>query len=281
MYCTNIHSTMSNRRVAIFPVSQALGAPSALGKDLSQELLAHESTTTTLQKAHQLLPIPSPYPLVLPEVDKHGTRFGNSSQGMNEPDVGSFAYTVPPKNPERIAYRLLYRLQFGNGNFVTVAEPRILSKSAELPEGLIQSKEHILCEMNAFYEREIELVMIKELQDSIWAKQATYLRENTGESVVKCLDIFQHEGKHYAVYEYITLSLFELQANPLFDDLSLASVMGQILPSLAKLEAKGLEHGQLTTSNILIDLHGTVKLCRYPIAEPRRNHRTKDYHRGL
>ncbi|KAK7219200.1 hypothetical protein V2G26_007203 [Clonostachys chloroleuca] len=126
--------------------------------------------------------------------------------------------------------------------------------------------------MNAFYEREIELVMIKELQDSIWAKQATYLRENTGESVVKCLDIFQHEGKHYAVYEYITLSLFELQANPLFDDLSLASVMGQILPSLAKLEAKGLEHGQLTTSNILIDLHGTVKLWGYEHLQDRSGH---------
>ncbi|KAH9905236.1 kinase-like domain-containing protein [Xylariomycetidae sp. FL2044] len=76
-------------------------------------------------------------------------------------------------------------------------------------------------------------------------------------------DIFGYRNSYYIAFEFMPLSLSELAGNPLIDEPRLASILGQVLDGLAYLESKGLEHGKLTCSNILINLAGEVKIWAF------------------
>ncbi|KAH7111053.1 kinase-like domain-containing protein [Dendryphion nanum] len=78
---------------------------------------------------------------------------------------------------------------------------------------------------------------------------------------VSAFDAFRFEQSLYIVFEHMPISLQHVAGNPYINELRLASILGQILEGLAYLETKGLEHGSLTCSNVLINLDGYVKIA--------------------
>ncbi|KAI1382529.1 uncharacterized protein F4822DRAFT_441840 [Hypoxylon trugodes] len=77
------------------------------------------------------------------------------------------------------------------------------------------------------------------------------------------LRIFHTESTYHVAFEFMPLSLLELAGSPEIDEDCLAAIVGQVLDGLSYLEREKLEHGQLTSSNILINLDGSVKIWGY------------------
>ncbi|KAJ4507485.1 hypothetical protein HRR83_004063 [Exophiala dermatitidis] len=91
------------------------------------------------------------------------------------------------------------------------------------------------------------------------------LQQIEHENIVSVRDIFLHDELFYVVFEHMpmSLSLFTGFQTHLDED-QLAS----ILNGLVYLEKKGLEHGSLTTSSILINVAGEVKIAHQELCRP-------------
>ncbi|KAM4063619.1 kinase [Hirsutella rhossiliensis] len=73
-------------------------------------------------------------------------------------------------------------------------------------------------------------------------------------------EIYRMEDNCYVAYEHMPRSLEEVAGNPYLNSDRLAAIVGQIVTALGYLEQKGLQHGHLTTSRILLHPSGKVKL---------------------
>ncbi|OCK91215.1 uncharacterized protein K441DRAFT_220440 [Cenococcum geophilum 1.58] len=73
-------------------------------------------------------------------------------------------------------------------------------------------------------------------------------------------------------------SLYYVAGNPHLNEIRLAAILGQILNGLAYLATKGLEHGSLSCSNILIHPYGDVKIAyqEYCHIRPSQNAEPRD-----
>jgi serine/threonine protein kinase len=91
-------------------------------------------------------------------------------------------------------------------------------------------------------------------------------------------EVYQFHDEYFLALDFMPRSLQEMVGNPYINSKRLAAIAGQvsslrphsknmlnrnlkILRALAYLESKGLQHGQLTCSYILIHPSGKVKLC--------------------
>ncbi|KAJ2981007.1 hypothetical protein NQ176_g2290 [Zarea fungicola] len=134
------------------------------------------------------------------------------------------------------SYNELYSIQFGNGDYFPVAQRTKL-----------QPDEHSLCIVKRFSGVNVE--------ERIHAFQRIKHQQ-----FVQAQKLFSQQNDLFVAFEFMPVSLAEVEGNPLLDDLQLASILGQIVNVLLYLEKNSLGHGQLIPSNILIDIHGNVKL---------------------
>ncbi|KAI6080080.1 hypothetical protein F4821DRAFT_105910 [Hypoxylon rubiginosum] len=141
-------------------------------------------------------------------------------------------------------YEALYRLQLGDSESAIVAQERTISPDNRLSP-----------------------VVIRQVSGLDAIRRVQQIRHD---NFVTALAIFDHDGSYTVAFEYMPLSLLEVAGNPLLKELQLASIVGQILHGLRYLADSDLEHGQLTCSNVLIDLEGCVKLRKsflFPVAQ--------------
>jgi hypothetical protein len=137
-------------------------------------------------------------------------------------------------------YRKVFKLQFGDDQYYnTVAQKKDASPDGQFPLALMRN--------------------FLEPRDD---HQTQLIPRTNHPNSVSLKEIFDIDGVSTASYEFMPLSLSEVAGNPLLEELDLASILGQVLAGLSYLEEKGLEHGRLACSNILIDLDGSVKLCK-------------------
>ncbi|KAH8760756.1 kinase-like domain-containing protein [Hyaloscypha finlandica] len=106
-----------------------------------------------------------------------------------------------------------------------------------------------------------DLVIIKSFSGSDAPKKVHMLQRIRHNNFIAFLDYFMHKQTHYIVLEYIGISLAHFAKSSKYPtEIHLAAILGQILNGLAYLASKGLEHGSLSTSNILISSGGDVKI---------------------
>ncbi|RSL52062.1 hypothetical protein CEP51_015114 [Fusarium floridanum] len=79
-------------------------------------------------------------------------------------------------------------------------------------------------------------------------------------SFVTAHEIYQFKGKYYVVYEHMARSLQDVVGNPYLNDDRLAAIIGQIVEGLHYLEKRGLHHGRLSSSQVLLHPNGNVKI---------------------
>ncbi|KAK6831688.1 hypothetical protein RU639_002588 [Aspergillus parasiticus] len=130
-------------------------------------------------------------------------------------------------------YDKLFGLQFGSGDYFTVAE-----KSAMNPE-------------------ESPVIIVKRIAGNDRIKTIQKIQH---ERFVRAQEFFTAENAYFVAFEFMPLSIAEFMEHPLMNELRLASILGQVIDGLAYLERKSMQHGQLTCSNILVDSIGNVKL---------------------
>ncbi|KAM3563045.1 hypothetical protein ARSEF4850_002512 [Beauveria asiatica] len=134
------------------------------------------------------------------------------------------------------SYKELYSIQFGNDAYFPVAQRTKL-----------QPDKHSLCIVKRFAGANVD--------GHIHA-----IRQVDHQQFVQAQRIFSVQNELFVTFEFMPVSLAEVEGNPLLDDLQLASILGQVVDGLLYLKNNSLGHGQLTCSNILVDMHGNVKL---------------------
>ncbi|EJP61377.1 uncharacterized protein BBA_09673 [Beauveria bassiana ARSEF 2860] len=149
---------------------------------------------------------------------------------------GSITPAPAPVRLPQDTYLKLFDLQLGDSDYFTVAE----EKSPD-PE-------------------RNPVVIIKTFTGRKAESQVQAIRRIQHNQFVEAREFFPIEGGYLVSFEFMPLALCEIAGNPLLDDLRLASVVGQIVDGLLYLERNGLEHSSLTSSNVLVDLFGNIKL---------------------
>jgi hypothetical protein len=151
-------------------------------------------------------------------------------------------------------YEKLFKLQFGNSEYFTVAE-RTAVNPDESPVVIVKRV--------AGLEQHDRIQMIRKI------KHKRFLRPR---------EFFSDENACLVAFEFMPISIAEFAGHPLMNELRLASILGQVsralpliahadgvqvIDGLAYLERSSMQHGQLKSSNILVDATGNVKLCEY------------------
>ncbi|KFY32537.1 hypothetical protein V493_00088 [Pseudogymnoascus sp. VKM F-4281 (FW-2241)] len=107
-----------------------------------------------------------------------------------------------------------------------------------------------------------DLFIVKRLKGPDYARDVRLLRTVRHNNFHDMLECFSFEGAYYAVFEHVPISLAHVAKSPPFlTEVELAAILGQILKGLAYLALKGLEHGSLSCSNILLDTDGNIKIA--------------------
>lgn len=113
--------------------------------------------------------------------------------------------------PEK-EYRKLYKLQFGDSPYFSVAQDANSSQHGQL-------------------------VIIQKLFGNDTEDQVRSIRQIRHPRFLVCQEMFSLEGSSAIAFEFMPLSLAELAGNPLLDELILASILGQVghhsLPDIA------------------------------------------------
>ncbi|KAK2052403.1 hypothetical protein LY76DRAFT_598623, partial [Colletotrichum caudatum] len=73
-------------------------------------------------------------------------------------------------------------------------------------------------------------------------------------------EIYSDKTNHHVVYEHMPRSLLEAIGHPYLNRQRLAAIIGQVVEALVYLEKRGLQHGHLSCSCILLHPTGRVKL---------------------
>ncbi|KAM3552086.1 hypothetical protein ARSEF4850_007553 [Beauveria asiatica] len=133
-------------------------------------------------------------------------------------------------------YNELYCVQFGNGPYFPVARHIELQ-----PDGT-------------------SLCLVKQFSGADAEECIHAIRRIKHHQFVQAQNLFHIENELSVAFEYMPMSLAEVEGNPLLDDLLLASILGQVVDGLLYLEKNSLGHGNLTCSNILVDMRGNVKI---------------------
>jgi len=102
------------------------------------------------------------------------------------------------------SYKKLYKLQFGDSKYMTVAE-KFFSSSGE-----------------------DNLAIIHNLSGLDTYNHVETLRQVQHPNFITLYNVFRHESTVSIVFEFMPLSLSELAGNPLIDELRLASILGQV-----------------------------------------------------
>ncbi|UNI15349.1 hypothetical protein JDV02_001889 [Purpureocillium takamizusanense] len=144
------------------------------------------------------------------------------------------------------AYEVIYALHLGDNGPVVVAERRGISFDV------------------------VDIGCFEALSDD----QIRMLKAIQHPNFVTVHEIYRAETKCYVAYEHMPRSLEEVAGNPYLSSDRLAAIVGQIVVALAYLEGKGLQHGHLASSRILLHPSGTVKLGNQEDCTP--NTSTKD-----
>ena len=104
------------------------------------------------------------------------------------------------------------------------------------------------------------------------------LRARHSSHLVKVLSFERFQSQPALILEHISgANLKQLMKNTEFTKNEVAFICSQILTGLKELKKSGLAHGDLSPSNILIDIKGQVYLIDYGLANYEKNtfHSTK------
>jgi hypothetical protein len=100
-------------------------------------------------------------------------------------------------------YQMLYKIQFGDSTYFSVAQ-------------------------DAFSSQHRKLAIIQKLFGDDAEDQVRSIQQIRHPRFLACHEVFSFEGSSAVAFEFISLSLAELAGNPLLDELGLASIMGQV-----------------------------------------------------
>lgn len=88
--------------------------------------------------------------------------------------------------------------------------------------------------------------------------------EPTHENLVKHIDTFFWRKNVWIVMEYMEGgSLTDIVTHNYLTEAEIAAICFEVLKALAYLHSKGVIHRDIKSDNILIGLHGQVKLCKF------------------
>jgi p21-activated kinase 1 len=88
--------------------------------------------------------------------------------------------------------------------------------------------------------------------------------ESTHENLVKHIDTFFWRKNVWIVMEYMEGgSLTDIVTHNYLTEAEIAAICFEVLKALAYLHSKGVIHRDIKSDNILIGLHGQVKLCKF------------------
>lgn len=141
------------------------------------------------------------------------------------------AVTLP-----RDSYFKLFDLHLGDNDYYTVAEE------------------------NRPHPDRNPVVILKTFTGPRAENQVQAIRRTQHNRFVDAKDFLPIDDGYFVTFEFMPLALCEIAGKPLLDDLRLACVVGQIVDGLLYLERNGLQHSNITCSNILVDLFGNVKI---------------------
>ncbi|KAF2812827.1 kinase-like protein, partial [Mytilinidion resinicola] len=82
-------------------------------------------------------------------------------------------------------------------------------------------------------------------------------------NIVNVLDAFYEDDTTYIVYEYMTRSIAEVQATPLgkFEEFEIAAICKEVIEGLLFLHDLDIIHGSFTSSIVLLNREGNVKIA--------------------
>ena len=145
----------------------------------------------------------------LPATKKLKKRSGATSSLPEQQHAPIFHVQSPPpltleaKSPWT-AYTSLYTLQFGDGEYFTIAE-----KKRPDPD-------------------KCPVVIVKCFSGPSAESRIQAIRRIHSTAFVTMRQVFSTANKSYALFDFMPLSLAEIAGHPLVDDLRLASILGQV-----------------------------------------------------
>lgn len=139
------------------------------------------------------------------QVKRHGLTPGLTGTGQPDHAVvkASATRTAPSESPWK-SYEKLFTLQFGEGNYYAVAEKR-------KPES-----------------KRSPVVMVKEFPQASGREAVKAIQKIRHEQFVTTRHVFARDGVCTVMFEYMPLSLSEMEGHPLLNDIRLASILGQV-----------------------------------------------------
>ncbi|RSL49676.1 hypothetical protein CEP51_015453 [Fusarium floridanum] len=112
-----------------------------------------------------------------------------------------------------------------------------------------------------------DVVAISSLEEAQVQAKADMVKSIQHPNFVTVHELYRFEGQYHTVSEYMPRSLQEVIGNPFLNDSRLAAIIGQIVEGLDVLEKRGLQHRELTCSQVLIHPSGNVKIYGYEYIE--------------
>lgn len=123
-----------------------------------------------------------------------------------------------------------------------------------------------------------DVVAISSLEEAQVQAKVDLVKSIQHPNFVTVHKLYKFEGQYHMVSEYMPRSLQEVIGNPFLNDSRLAAIIGQvtlfhnhsaptvinriqIVEGLDVLEKRGLQHRELTCSQVLIHPSGNVKIC--------------------
>ncbi|OAA45715.1 hypothetical protein ISF_09583 [Cordyceps fumosorosea ARSEF 2679] len=137
---------------------------------------------------------------------KHGTSHTVVPSRKQEDLPRSQTAANPPvvHEPFWKSYKELYSIQFGNGAYFPVAQRTKL-----------QPDKHSLCIVKRFAGANVD-------------KHVHAIQQVDHQQFVQAQKIFSVQNELFVAFEFMPVSLAEVEGNPLLDDLQLASILGQV-----------------------------------------------------
>lgn len=145
-------------------------------------------------------------------------------------------------------YRKVYNLRLADYALVTVAE-------LKRP----WSEDHASIDMSG----PVPYVFaVRSLSAGVSEEGFQVLQRSQHGNILSMREFFDHEGSIFSVSEHMPIALRHFAGVPEhLTEVQLASTLGQILDGLIYLANDSLEHGHLTSSNVLVNSWGHVKIA--------------------
>ncbi|KAF3031187.1 hypothetical protein E8E12_001076 [Didymella heteroderae] len=118
-----------------------------------------------------------------------------------------------------------------------------------------------------------QLVSIRQFPGHLESNQLRMLRQIRNTHFVAVHDVYRFKKMTHVVFEYMPVSLHEIaRSRKRVEAVHLSAILGPlVIRGLVYLSEQGLQHGSLTSSNILVSEKGEVKIAGFESCRPIRS----------